>query len=305
MSDLDKYRDLLNQGENGPDDELSEFLRNSTQTKVPAGKNKEAIWSKISEAIDKDDAEQKDPVPIWKYVGIAASIALITFFSFKLFENPGDISDQTASITLIDTKSAETKIDTLPDGSRVILNAASSVAYHKNWDRKVSLIGEAFFEVVKGEKFLVETEFGDVQVLGTSFNVFARNGNLEVACKTGKVKVTVPGRMIAEELIPGKYIAIEADTVRREARVPESIGKWKSGEFYFENKPISHVFAEFERQFNVEIEYDANESDAMLFTGYFRNDRDMESALETVCVVMDLKYQKTGQNTFIIRGNKQ
>ncbi|MEQ9404754.1 MAG: FecR domain-containing protein [Cyclobacteriaceae bacterium] len=292
MDDLDRYSDLINHDADGPEDELAEFLQKSADAQIPESRNKDAIWGKISSAIDEDKSKSIG-FSFWTISGIAAAITIIVSFAI-LFSNNNSAPE---SIQII-TQSGENLTKTLPDGSVVNLNASSSISYSDDWNREISLKGEAFFEVSKGEKFIVKTPLGDVQVLGTSFNVFARDGDFEVACKTGKVKVMVPQRLVDEDLIPGQAITVKTDTVQVVFRVPESIGKWKTGEFSFESQPLSKVFEEFERQFSIEIEFNLENNDQ--FSGYFRNDINVEQALESVCVVMNLEYQRTGDNKFTI-----
>lgn len=293
MDDLDKYRDLINHSGEGLKDDLSDFLEKSSQTKVPSRKTKEEIWNNISEAIDEEQIAQPKKA-IWRYVGVAASIALLAALSFFLFNQPKEIELIAASGEKLSQK--------LPDGSEVILNASSIITYSDDWNRELTLDGEAFFEVTKGEKFLVKTALGDVQVLGTSFNVFARGTDFEVACKTGKVNVSIPEKAYSKIIEPGQIISLKADTVRQLSRLPELVGKWNAGEFYFNHQPISEVFEELQRQFSIEIEFDgpANQE----FSGYFTN-KDLENALDMVCLPLGLEYQKTGQNTFAISAGVQ
>lgn len=301
MSDLGKYDDLINHQDNGGDDALSDFLKKSAQVSVPASTRKEAIWDKISESVVEERTEEAKvrSIPMWRYVGVAAAVVLLAlFFIPKLNSDPTVVAPM--ALIFLETGTGESKNVVLPDGSAVTLNASSSIAHSETWKRELTLKGEAFFEVTKGSTFTVKTAFGNVEVLGTSFNVFARDGSLDVACKTGKVNVSVPERSISENLTPGRAITVDMDTVRVSLRVTESIGTWQSGEFFFENKPISSVFEEFERQFNIQIEQDLETQSPLLFTGYFRNDKDLEGALESVCAVMGLQYTKTGQNKFTI-----
>ncbi len=293
MSDLDKYRNLINHEEDGSSDELSEFLRKSSALKVPSKKSKEEIWNNIADAIE-ETGSGKDRSYIWRYVGIAASIALIAIYSVLFFSSPEQIEVATAS--------GENTTQVLPDGSRVILNASSSISYSDDWNRELTLHGEAFFEVTEGEKFLVKTDFGNVQVLGTSFNVFARDGDFKVACKTGKVRVTVPERSVIEDIVPGQAIAINADTVKVVFRVPETMGNWQKGEFYFDHQPISEVIEELQRQFSIEIKFEGSAEQE--FSGYFTN-KSLETALDMVCLPLGLEYEKTGQNTFAISKSAQ
>ena len=80
MSDLDKYRKLLNHQPDEVNDELAEFIQQSSNAKIPAGKSKDAIWDQIEEEI----GEENKSVTIWMYVGIAASLPLVASFVFYL-----------------------------------------------------------------------------------------------------------------------------------------------------------------------------------------------------------------------------
>ncbi|MEQ8907418.1 FecR domain-containing protein [Ekhidna sp.] len=289
MDDLDKYRDLLNHQSDEVNDELSEFLKKASDAKVPSGKSKQDIWAEIEEQIDD---EKKSTIPIWTYMGIAASLLLIAAIAF-LFYPKG--TPETLNIA---TALAESTTIDLPDGSKVTLNANSSISYSEDWDRKLHLEGEAFFEVVKGEQFVVKTTIGSVEVLGTSFNVFARDSTFEVACKTGKVRVNVPSKAVSEPLSSGQSIRVEIDTVKRTSLDAELVGKWQAGEFYFNEQHLSDVLSEVERQFSVSIALP--DSSDYVFSGYFTN-KNIDSALEMVCLPLGLAYEKTGPDTYAIR----
>jgi ferric-dicitrate binding protein FerR (iron transport regulator) len=79
----------------------------------------------------------------------------------------------------------------LPDGSAVYLNHNSTIKYDKEFDpRTIELNGEAFFTVITDESiFLVTTEFGDIEVLGTEFNVKTAANQVEVDVKSGLVEL--------------------------------------------------------------------------------------------------------------------
>ena len=288
MSDLEKYRDLLNHQSGEVNDELSEFLEKASKGHVPAGKKKEDIWAEIEKEIDE---EKKASIPIWTYTGIAASILLIATVAI-LFYPKG-----TPAILEIRTTMAESQSIDLPDGSKVTLNANSSISYSEDWDRKLTLDGEAFFEVVKGEQFVVNTRIGSVEVLGTSFNVFARDSTFEVACKTGKVRVDIPSKNLSEPLTPGESIRMEVDTVKRISLDTELVGKWQAGEFYFNEQHLAEVLMEVERQFSVSIELP--DSSDYVFSGYFTN-KNIESALDMVCLPLGLSYEQTGVGKYSI-----
>ncbi|MFK7953499.1 MAG: FecR family protein [Ekhidna sp.] len=293
MSDLDKYNDLLNHDSSKNDDDFASFLKKSEGAQLPKGKGKDAIWDAISDEIEEEGSAPVRRINPWLYAGIAAAVALIISFSI-LFKAEAEIIN-------IQTGLAESTEIELPDGSTVMLNASSTISYSEDWDRNIHLDGEAFFEVTKGEQFTVITPLGNVQVLGTSFNVFARNDEFEVACKTGKVNVSIPAKTFSEDITPGEIVTLKADTIKQIQRLPELMGKWKTGEFYYNNQPFSNVIAELQRQFNVEIELGENVEQS--FSGYFTN-KNIETALDMVCLPLGFEYEKISASKFVIRENE-
>ena len=79
----------------------------------------------------------------------------------------------------------------LPDGSQVYLNHHSSISYHKDFNpRTINLSGEAFFTVIHNESiFTVATANGDIEVLGTEFNVKTTSNQVAVDVKNGLVEL--------------------------------------------------------------------------------------------------------------------
>lgn len=293
MSELDKYKDLLNHNSNGSEDEFSAFLKKSEDAKIPKGKGKENIWDAISDKIDEGERTTKKTLNPWLYVGLAAAVTLIISISILFKSEPGIMQFNTGLAESVETQ--------LPDGSKIILNASSSLSYSEDWNREVELRGEAFFEVTKGDRFIVKTTLGNVEVLGTSFNVFARDKEFEVACKTGKVNVTIPTKAFKEDITPGQIVSLKSDTVKQIQRIPELMGKWQAGEFYYDSQPLSEVVAELQRQFKIEIDFD--ETKKQVFSGYFTN-KDLETALDMVCLPLGYSYEKVGQSKFVISENE-
>ncbi len=288
MDDLEKYKDLLNHDTHSVNDELGEFLDKASHMCLPKSKSKEEIWSNIEENIKEDE---KKTIPLWTYLSVAASIVLVASFIFFGNQEP---AQTIAASTLV----SESKTLDLPDGSQVVLNANSSISYSEDWNREVTLDGEAFFEVVEGGRFLVKTSIGSVEVLGTSFNVFVRDSTFEVACKTGQVKVEIPTKSVSELITPGQSIRLDADTVKRTSVDTDIVGRWQAGVFYFSDQRLSDVLREIERQFDVEVTLP--DSSDYIFNGYFTN-KDIESALEMVCLPLGLSFEKTTQDAFAIK----
>ncbi len=191
----------------------------------------------------------------------------------------------------------------LPDGSEVNLNAESRIIFKKknfSSERQLTLEGEAFFNVTKGSSFRIITPKGEIMVPGTSFNIFSRDNAFKVACITGKVIVSYKDQSVSIE--QGESAELSGENLRgfRDTKLQYVTG-WINGEFYFENTPLDLVFDEIERQFNVKFAY--REKENRFFTGSFTN-KDLNEALETICIVMKLNYE-IGENEEISISNKE
>lgn len=141
----------------------------------------------------------------------------------------------------------------LPDASSVQLNAGSDAQYSGwNWDsnRRVTLNGEAYFKVAKGKTFTVQTALGTVQVVGTQFNVKARDNKLEVTCYEGKVKVVY--NKTETLLTPGNALYI-TNGIAETAVVTDVAPAWLKGELVFYRETLAGITAEMERKYNVQI----------------------------------------------------
>ena len=210
---------------------------------------------------------------------IAASFAVLVAISYFIFN--------TNQITL-KTDFAENKSFTLPDESKVILNAVSAITYKKSFikDRALKLNGEAYFSVKKGSSFTVNTSQGSVQVLGTKFNVKNREKAFNVFCYEGRVEVKSGSDKIV--LTKGEGVKLIANnTLIKIDNINEPL--WLQNESYFNEEIYSEVLAELERQFNVKINSNAINTN-VLFTGGFRKN-DLDSAIKSITLPLNINYQ--------------
>ena len=181
----------------------------------------------------------------------------------------------------------------LPDASEIVLNSGSEIHYDKrNWanERKVSLKGEAFFKVAKGQKFTVETPDGQVTVLGTQFNVENRNGYFEVSCFEGLVRVDYQGT--ARELPAGTaFLVINGRIIDREGPDADA-PSWLNNESSFRSTPLGYVLDEFKRQYDLEVET-RNVDLKQLYTGTFSN-TNINLALQSISTPSQISFKLEG-----------
>jgi len=271
-----------------------QILDVSANWEVPATRTTEEIHKKLMQRIE---AGEKYRIAVKRknyYWEVAAAI-LIFLGLFFLFQSP----ERT-----ITTRAAENTQLELPDGSSVHLNAKSELVYNKKEfadDRTLYLRGEAFFEVQKGSRFLINTDIGTVEVLGTSLNVLARSNQFSVACLTGKVKVSSGDQSVV--IFPGEKTELRDQIlVKHIGQNTKQMASWRKGIFYFEDQPLIYIFDEIERQYKVKI--DAKSIGKRFYTGAFTN-KNLIETLETVCVPMNLKYDIQKGNKIIIAEKKQ
>ena len=233
------------------------------------------IWSRIEESVDerKNVAVRHRKIRPLHIIGaIAAGLAVLIAFRMM---NTG--------ISTIQSEFGQSLTISLPDASSVQINDGSRLAYDADdfeSARKVNLEGEAFFEVKKGASFEVETDAGTVTVLGTSFNVFSRADNFRVHCHTGSVQVKRQGSSVI--LKPGQMTVIDQGGRLSVAPFDVAVEKdWRSGLFKYEHTPLKEVFAEIERQYDVQIKA-SKEIYEQTYTGFFE-EKNLEEALHSVC----------------------
>lgn len=238
-------------------------------------------FSKIESKLEAGKAANKSS----KWMVAASVTALLLIGSWFIY---------LADVYSVNIPMAEQKTLWLPDSSKVILNANAQLRYsRRSWKkhvRKVQLSGIAYFEVRKGSRFTVETEHGEVAVLGTSFNVKALSNDFIVECFTGKVAVSHHEVNQSLVLTPGlKVETSNTNPVLASATFNTTRGKeWVNGTFNFDGQKLSNVLDEVGRQFNLVVQYE--ESEARYYTGTFSN-KDLNKALEAICKPMGLKYQ--------------
>ena len=172
----------------------------------------------------------------------------------------------------------------LPDGSRVWLNAESSLSYPGSFGgrerREVTLQGEAYFEVALDSlhPFVVETAALQAQVLGTSFNVRAYSPeDTRVTLLRGSVKVS--DRHRGELLLrPGEGTDSSLD--RKTVDDAEDCRAWTDGRFAFDDAPLVEIMRELGRWYNVDIVF--TDREVMQERLHFRADRrdSLEQVLE-------------------------
>ena len=271
--------DEIEQLKSSPDYALyMEIAEASTQFEAPINDveaNFDAITSKI-----KANIKVRKINPLFTILKIAAALAII-FASYVYFDS---------SNTTIRTQIAEKQNFLLPDNSEVALNSNSAIEYNKNkWSeqRELTLDGEAYFKVTKGNTFKVNTSAGVVTVLGTQFNVYSRDDAFYISCYEGLVSVTLKDTII--KLPAGDKLMIEnGNLLLHNTKIRTKSPSWTANESSFNNAKIALVLEELKRQYSIKLTAKFNGTDHR-FTGSFTHS-DLNLALKSICNPLHLAY---------------
>lgn len=207
----------------------------------------------------------------------SAAAAVLVLLTAAWFLRPGGPTTYSAG-------AGELVAETLSDGSEVRLNAGSELTFDVDDTRLAKLSGEAFFDVEKSTvPFVVSTEWGTVTVLGTSFNVYAREGALRVACVTGKVRVAFDGVEKAYDLTKGEavYRSGTEEPTPMTHEVTQTMD-YLDGRSVFDKAPLREVLDEIERQFGLDITLPPTINQQQTINTAFHHDDAVEDVLKSV-----------------------
>lgn len=179
--------------------------------------------------------------------------------------------------TALDEKPTETLYNTLAtasggqtmivlsDGSKVWLNAASSIRFPATFsgkERRVEMTGEAYFEIAHNQSvpFLVNVRGAAIKVLGTHFNVMAYDNEVTWSATLLEGGIMVAKGNQSSLLRPGQQAQLEgvngSDKIRVLKQVDTSqVMAWKNGEFQFDVADITSVMRQLERWYGIEVSY--------------------------------------------------
>lgn len=204
----------------------------------------------------------------------------------------------------INVANGTTQIVSLEDGTTVTLNSGSSLSYPRwfnIWGRTVSLDGEAFFEVTNnGTPFRVETENAHITVMGTAFNVRAwsaeANHKTSVFLREGKVSLAPKAEQKKSIILkPGEISSIsgnETAPVRPKQVDPSKATAWMQNGLAFDNQPLSAIFNEISRRYDVEVHVENERLLDETLTIYISEMKGVEQTLADICKVKNLEYAK-------------
>ncbi|MEJ2880179.1 FecR family protein [Pedobacter sp. GR22-6] len=211
------------------------------------------------------------------------------------------------TINTIATPRGGTYLVSLPDGTRVWLNAASTLRYPTRFigkERSVELSGEAYFEVAKIHDkrmpFFVRSERQTVEVLGTHFNV--NNYDDEEQVKTtlleGSVRI---GSMNGKNALlkPGEQAIIQSGSLNVQTADLSTEMAWKNGEFIFTNNDFRTEMRKVARWYDVEIIFDESVPKDISLGGFISNSKNISAVLKLIALTGKVHFKIEGRRILV------
>lgn len=260
-------------------------------------KNWESVVQKVKEGVvvpDYIELPNKQVFTIQmrtllRYAAMLLIILGVSFlFKFIVFDS------QQLTVSGKDMKSNEPYI--LADGSKVYLNGNSEISFSKKFgktDRKISLKGEAFFEVHRNEKipFSITTYNTTTQVLGTSFNVYSDlSEKVKVSVVSGVVAFYSGKKGNGVKLTAGEQATYRPGiaVIEKEQNTDPNFLAWKTGILYFNATPITEAFSLLQKQYSHIFVFEAEQTSLPLLTTTIDN-QPLEAVLDELNLLLKTK----------------
>lgn len=204
-----------------------------------------------------------------KITSIVVLTACLSFFYFET-QNGKEVAMQELVVP------AGQRINLkLADGTNVWLNSNSRIKYPSAFGKKIRnviLDGEAYFEVTHNKKqpFVVQTSQGEIEVLGTKFNIEAYSGDRSfvTSLMEGSVKVKRGGRQLV--LRPSQMAALQPDGSLKVSPIADyNVYRWREGIICFRNESFVNIMKKFEKYYDVEIRIETPKVRGYAYSGKF------------------------------------
>lgn len=277
-----------------------------------------ALWAASKNLTDNEETDARDSLARFKekaderkrirantgrlkqrntWLGIAASLLLLAGCSWLYFSQ--------FSVTKIQLiTNAKTQTTTLPDGSVITLNRLSRFEYpsrFKTDQRQVKLTeGEAFFNVAhnKAKPFVISAGSALIKVVGTSFNVKNKKGNVEVIVETGIVQVSRNGLSVI--LKPGEKVLVKQSSsiLEKESNTDKLYTYYRSKEFVAEDTPLWRVVEVLNEAYDTHIIIGRKELKNLPLNTTFKNES-LDKILDVIARTFKITVEKKHENIIL------
>lgn len=277
----------------------------------------EQDWKRVWEKIRKGERSGRSFM-LTPWLRYAAVIALCVCFAFLLWRSGGHFfAPANKVVTTIEAPIGSKSYVTLPDSSKVWLNAGSKVSWNSGFgvdNRHLTLEGEAFFDVVKKKvPFIIATEPYDITVLGTAFNVkaYRNDERFSVTLVRGSLKVsdihlptgTKEALLEPNEKLVFRKNAPSGEQLSIEKHIDTSLETaWKDGWLAVQSESLGELAVTLERMYDIRISFQEEELRDYRYTGKIRQ-LSLEQVLKALALTSPIEFD-IREKDVTIRENK-
>ena len=275
------------------------------QITSPPVPSKDEVWMRLEQHIDMLD--QKTPSgntitkPSWikwppRFVYALLLAFLLIMPTTIRYLNTNTISSEFGMIN---------RNVILSDGTSIQLNADSEISYGSNYgngNRNVSLKGEAFFNVTPSNvPFVVSTDYAKITVLGTKFNVRARNDGFETGVNEGSVEINKNDKSLV--LSKGQLALIESKNAEIIHSSPTNnhYPGWLNNKIICNNTSLDKICKEIERTYNIKILFKDISKKKVSISGIIDlYPNNLKSVISSISLLADLEFKLKGDAYIVL-----
>ncbi|TKG93383.1 FecR family protein [Puteibacter caeruleilacunae] len=291
-------------------DEMREVWLSLTIGDASKKYDAQKAYKKFSQWVDQREAEKRNKVvtmlnKYWKY----AAVFIVAIVSSWMVWETTSLKTAYNNEMVISAGKGQIATFTFPDGTKVVLNADSRLAFDNRYgvkDRYVTLEGEAFFDVHSDKKlpFIVNTSYVDVEVLGTKFNVSSYanedrivttllEGSVELADIKKKNYLLKPNEMAVYSKKWGSMNIVSV--------AGETSTLWIDGKYKFKNATLKYLAGVIERMYAVKVVFKDKDLQNEKYTGSMDKHESVEQIFEIMKLTSEFKleYKKEGDRIYL------
>ncbi|RFM26861.1 FecR family protein [Deminuibacter soli] len=295
------------------DDEIQKSLKEGWDEKAPA--MPVATDARLRKALSIQPALRRPVYRIGRKAALAAACVLLLVMATFMYRLMAPATHEVMQYTMakrhLYNESANVRLLTLPDNSKIWLTPASSIDLpddYNQFHRTVTLSGEAYFEVNSNAKFpfIVNTEQLQTTVLGTHFNMSAYRSDdfVSVTLTQGKIAVQMhASTRDSVVILAPEHKLVYNKNARRVAVSGFSAAAendWKTGALVFDDVPLESVFERLSGRFHKKIFYAKGGYAAARFTGTYHHES-FPLIMDNIAYIHNFSYRSKGDSVWIRR----
>ena len=282
------------------DPEHQELLESATAiwetTGLPIETNTLKSWNKVQQKIK--------PSRNYGFMLRAAMILVLIGFSLWFFQSKSTVESYQV---IYESLAGQNMTVFLEDSSQVVLGSESKLVVQYPWEnsRTMDFSGNGYFKVTSDQKrpFKINTEAGEVRVLGTAFFVNTRKeaGENLIAVQEGKVRFTEKNDLRQVDIPIGFALSSASEIDEDLIPIDQLDSYWMDHKLTYAKIAVKTVFDDLEKLYDCKIKVDNPQIYNCEFSGKFQ-DNELNEILDVIAFALDLNIDKKTSNQFYIIG---